>query len=223
MEKRIAIYLKMLISSLMLTSCVSYETASSSGVKNSSSERYSYNSSASSGTSSKKSQSKSTKSTKSTNPTKSTASKKETKSETKPVTLKSDNTSSSKSKEIKLVLNEAEKYKGTPYKYGGTTSSGMDCSGLVCTAFQKIDLKLPRRSIDMSNEGSSVNVSNVKEGDLLFFATGGGSINHVAIVYNVSSSGEISFIHASTSKGVTISSLEETYWKGKFIKAKRVL
>jgi cell wall-associated NlpC family hydrolase len=124
---------------------------------------------------------------------------------------------------VKTVLNEAEKYKGTPYKYGGNTSSGIDCSGLVCAAFKKVDIKLPRRSVDMSNEGSSVGISNVKEGDLLFFATGGGGINHVGIVYDVANSGEISFIHASTSKGVTVSSLEETYWKGKFVKAKRIL
>ncbi len=206
-------YISLLSFLLLLTSCVSYETASSSGKKNTSSKRYTYN------TSSSKTPSKSTKSTKSI------VSAKEIKSGTKEVALKSNNISSTRSRstEVRSVLNEAEKYKGTPYKYGGTTSNGIDCSGLVCVAFQKIDMKLPRRSIDMSNEGASINISNVQEGDLLFFATGGGSINHVGIVYNIANSGEITFIHTSTSKGVTISSLEETYWKGKFIKAKRVL
>ncbi|MDR2122403.1 MAG: C40 family peptidase [Flavobacteriaceae bacterium] len=202
MKKRNIFYLVLLIFSIMMSSCASYETKSK---KNSSSNRHIYNK-----TASKKNQ-KRKKTT--------TASSKKKKT----VTLKSNKTASPRSSDVKLVLTEAEKYKGTPYRYGGNTSSGIDCSGLVCNAFQKAGVKLPRRSIDISNKGSSVSISSVKEGDLLFFATGGGSINHVGIVYNIVSSGEIFFIHASTSKGVIVSSLKESYWKGKFVKAKRVL
>ncbi|WP_128330312.1 C40 family peptidase [Apibacter sp. HY039] len=197
------------ICSILLTSCVSYETSASYKKKSNSSKtsRYTYNSKKSSGHSSKKS----------------TPYVNKTKKEDKAVVLKSEKANVSKSKDVKTVLNEAGKYKGTPYKYGGSTSSGIDCSGLVCVAFQKIDVKLPRRSVDMSNQGDTVPISRVKEGDLLFFSTGGSGINHVGIVYDIKQTGEVSFIHASTSKGVMVSSLEESYWKGKFIKAKRVL
>lgn len=138
--------------------------------------------------------------------------------------LKSNNIHLKLSSSVKTILNEAEKYTGTPYKIGGITKSGMDCSGLVYVSFNTINKKLPRRSIDMASYGNKISVSNVKEGDLIFFATSGGdTINHVGIVHDIGDDGEVFFIHASTSKGVMISSLSENYWSGKFIKATRVL
>ncbi|SHJ95301.1 C40 family peptidase [Epilithonimonas mollis] len=122
------------------------------------------------------------------------------------------------------VINDAEYYLGSPYKYAGNTKAGFDCSGLVCKVFDENDMKLPRRSQDQAKAGNSVEVSKVKPGDLLFFATAGGStISHVGIVHEITNSGEITFIHSSTSKGVIISSLNEAYWNKAFLFARSVL
>jgi len=126
------------------------------------------------------------------------------------------------SADVNSVLKEAKRYLGTPYKYGGTTKSGLDCSGLVINAFDVAGLKMPRISRDQAKEGKEIRLHDVQEGDLLFFKTSGSSISHVGIVENVKN-GEIFFIHASTSKGVIISSLEEIYWNKRFVKAMRVL
>lgn len=125
---------------------------------------------------------------------------------------------------IKSLLKDAEKYLGTPYKLGGTTTAGMDCSGLTTKVFEKYDYILPRRSVEQSEVGDRVDISQVKPGDLLFFATSGGSrVSHVGIVHTIESSGEVKFIHASTSKGVIISSLNEKYWNKAYLHARRIL
>ena len=122
------------------------------------------------------------------------------------------------------ILSDAEKYLGSPYRAGGMTYSGFDCSGFVNTVFAENDIKLTRRSADQAKEGVGINIENVKHGDLLFFATAGGKrVSHVGIVHTITNDGEIKFIHASTSKGVIISSLEEAYWDKAFLFARRVL
>lgn len=122
------------------------------------------------------------------------------------------------------ILSDAEKYLGAPYKPGGMTSSGFDCSGFVNTVFAENNIKLTRRSSDQAKEGREVSIREVKHGDLLFFATAGGKrVSHVGIVHTITDDGEIKFIHASTSKGVIISSLDETYWDKAFLFARRVL
>ncbi len=130
--------------------------------------------------------------------------------------------SHSVAKEANSVLKEAYKYLGTPYKYGGTTKSGLDCSGLVINAYDAAGVKMPRMSRDQAKEGKEIRLRDVKEGDLVFFNTSGSNISHVGIVEKVKN-GEIFFIHSSTSKGVIVSSLEETYWNKRFVKATRVL
>ena len=125
---------------------------------------------------------------------------------------------------VKSILKDAEKYLGAPYKYGGNTSSGFDCSGYTVKVFDENDLKLPRRSADQANFGKKIEIKNVQPGDLLFFATSGaGKVSHVGIVHDVGSDGEVKFIHASTSKGVVISSLNENYWNKAYLHAQRVL
>ena len=125
---------------------------------------------------------------------------------------------------VKDLLKDAEKYLGAPYKYGGNTSSGFDCSGFTTKVFAENSYKLPRRSEEQASFGKKIDISKVKPGDLLFFATSGGKkVSHVGIVHNVRSSGEVQFIHASTSKGVIISSLNEKYWNNAYLHAQTVL
>lgn len=127
------------------------------------------------------------------------------------------------SKEIEELLRDAEKYLGAPYKYAGNTSSGFDCSGFTCKVFNENQYQLPRRSSDQALTGEEIDIAKVKPGDLLFFATAGGSkVSHVGIVHDIGRDGEVKFIHASTSKGVIISSLNESYWNKAYLHAQRV-
>ena len=126
--------------------------------------------------------------------------------------------------QIQDILKDAQKYLGAPYKYAGNTSAGFDCSGLVTKVFNENNTKLPRRSEDQSTVGKQVNIRDTKPGDLVFFATAGGSrVSHVGIVHHIGNNGEVKFIHASTSKGVIISSLNEKYWNKAYLFARRVL
>lgn len=132
-------------------------------------------------------------------------------------------TSGSSSRVANSVIRDAESYLGVKYNFGGNDRSGFDCSGLVCTVYEKNNMKLPRRSEDQGREGSHVSKHHVKPGDLLFFATSGGNkVSHVGIVHSLDR-GDIKFIHASTSKGVIISSLSEKYWDKAYLFARRVL
>lgn len=139
-----------------------------------------------------------------------------------PVEVKKPN-SGPKSKADKII-NTALTFSGAPYKFGGTTSKGMDCSGLLYVSFGENNIQLPRTSIHMAEEGKKIRVSQVEKGDLLFFRTSRRAkrINHVGMVVSVSDD-EIKFIHASTSRGVTVSSLREGYWNSAFVKATRIL
>ena len=126
--------------------------------------------------------------------------------------------------QIKEILRDAEKYLAAPYKYAGNTSAGFDCSGLVSKVFDENNLKFPRRSEDQSKKGKEISIKEAKPGDLVFFATAGGSrVSHVGIVHDIVNNGEVKFIHASTSKGVIISSLNERYWNKAYLFARRVL
>lgn len=156
--------------------------------------------------------------------------KKSTKKRAKNSTTKSANTSRSNTTitysnaTADAVVKEAEKYKGVRYKYGGTTKKGMDCSGLVVTAFGSENISLPRTTGDLSSTGDWIDLKTVQKGDLLFFATQKNSrkINHIGIV-TTSRDGYVDFIHASSSKGVMISNLAERYWYFAFVQARRVL
>jgi len=122
------------------------------------------------------------------------------------------------------IINNAKNYAGTRYKYGGTTKKGMDCSGLIYTAFLENNVAIPRVSSAMAKTGDWVDLKKVSEGDLLFFATKKNSrtVNHVGLVTAVKGN-DVEFIHSTSSKGVITSKLKEKYWYFAFVQARRVL
>ncbi|MCR9181317.1 MAG: C40 family peptidase [Flavobacteriaceae bacterium] len=132
---------------------------------------------------------------------------------TKPIELK-----------VKNIIEVARSFHGTPYRFGGTTSKGMDCSGLIYTAFKEEDILLPRISRDMAKKGKKINLNDVTIGDLVFFKTDSrrNDINHVGLVVDVFP-GKILFIHSSTSQGVIVSAMDESYWNKAFVEARRVI
>ncbi len=125
---------------------------------------------------------------------------------------------------IEKIIKNASTYEGVKYKYGGTTKKGMDCSGLMYTVFSEEDISLPRTTSQLSTYGDWVDLKEVKEGDLLFFATKRNSrqVNHVGLVTSARL-GRVEFIHASTSRGVIRSLLSEKYWYFAFVQARRIL
>lgn len=134
------------------------------------------------------------------------------------------NTTEKPSKDAISIVDYAKTFDGTRYKYGGTTKRGMDCSGLIYTSFNKHNITLPRTTSGLKSTGSWIDLKEVNVGDLVFFATKKNSrkVNHVGIVTNVRT-GNVEFIHASSSKGVMVSSLAERYWYFAFVQARRVL
>jgi len=117
------------------------------------------------------------------------------------------------------LLNKAyKKYKGTPYRYGGTTSLGFDCSGFTQRVYSEyFHYKLPRTTKAMMKTGKKISKKQLKPGDLVFFHPSR-RYYHVGIYI-----GNGAFIHASTSRGVMKSLLSNSYWKKKYIFSKRVL
>ncbi|MCL1064955.1 NlpC/P60 family protein [Shewanella benthica] len=112
--------------------------------------------------------------------------------------------------EQKLMAFHRE-WKGTPYRYGGMSKRGVDCSAFVYLAYKDIlGRKLPRTTAEQKNLGHKVSKRDLKTGDLVFFKTGW-STRHVGIYLSDSK-----FLHASTSQGVMISTLNNSYWQRKY-------
>ena len=128
------------------------------------------------------------------------------------------------SKTSESIVSYAKTFKGTRYKFGGTSKKGMDCSGLVYTSFLKEDISLPRVSRDMAKKGKRISNDKISKGDLVFFKTNKNKnvINHVGLVVE-SKRGNILFIHSTSSRGVIISSLDEKYWRNAFVEGRKVI
>ncbi len=147
--------------------------------------------------------------------------KEEVKEEEKPkVEKKSKN-------DIKIdkIVNIARTKLGKPFRVAGTTDKGYDCSGLIMTSYRKHNVRLPRASYAMARKGYPVSLKNVKKGDLLFFATKPNrpkQISHVGMVTKVQN-GKIFFIHSFEKHGVIENTMNEGYYKHRFVKARRII
>ncbi|WP_445665224.1 NlpC/P60 family protein [Fodinibius sp. AD559] len=121
--------------------------------------------------------------------------------------------------EAKASLIQAYRdWKGTPYVLGGASQEGVDCSRFVNIVFDDyFGIDLPTNTREQLNVGNGIRRAAVRTGDLVFFRTGRKTL-HVGIAVN---SGE--FLHASTSNGVMISKLGKSYWRNRFLAARRVL
>ena len=109
-------------------------------------------------------------------------------------------------------------WKGVKYKFGGNNKKGIDCSALIQQAYKsKLNMNLPRTTLQQVKLGKTVKKNELKTGDLIFFKTGRNS-RHAGIYMN---NGK--FMHASTSKGVIISKLNNPYFKRHYWKSRRVL
>ena len=115
--------------------------------------------------------------------------------------------------------NEITKFFGLRYRFGGEGQSGFDCSGLIKQVYSEVfGIDLPRSSSEQSRLGNldRVDKDELKTGDLLFFGPGRKTVNHVGMYL---AGGH--FLHAARSEGVTISRLDESYWKSRYMFSKR--
>lgn len=115
------------------------------------------------------------------------------------------------------IVSYAKNFMGTRYVWGGSSSNGVDCSGFVKLVYNNFGINVNRVAADQAKQGTYVSTAGLNEGDLLFFATSGGSnINHVGIYI-----GNGKFIHASSGAGkVTVSDINSKFYSSHFITAR---
>ncbi len=122
------------------------------------------------------------------------------------------------------IITKAKQFEGVRYVYGGNDISGIDCSAFILACYNGYNIPLPRTSLEMSKLARQIDKLEAKKGDLIFFKTGGSPVvNHVGIVIDYPQDGEVTFMHASTHKGVTTSSTKEDYYNKAFAQIGRVL
>ena len=118
-------------------------------------------------------------------------------------------------KDLKKTLNQ---WLGAPYKYGGNSKKGVDCSGFVCAVYLEVyNTKLPRTSKDMYIFSEHIKLKDLREGDLIFFNYTGKGVSHVGIYLENNK-----FIHASTTKGVIVGDLNNEFTRKKIVGTGRV-
>ena len=116
------------------------------------------------------------------------------------------------------ILKTAAQYKGVPYVFGGTTPRGFDCSGYVQYVFARHGIRLTRTADTQAREGKFVSKKNLKPGDLVFFTTYEPGASHVGIY-----AGNNLFWNATSSRGIMLSNLTDSYWGPRYYTARRIL
>jgi len=112
----------------------------------------------------------------------------------------------------------AQSLAGSPYRYGGATPRGFDCSGLVYYAYRKAGLSVPRTTREQYQRSERISLSAIHRGDLLFFKLSSRGVSHVGIY-----TGNGRFIHApSSGKRVSYARLDNPYWKKRLLAAGRI-
>jgi len=119
---------------------------------------------------------------------------------------------------VRRVTQNAMKYTGVPYVFGGTTPNGFDCSGYTRYVFAQSGIYLPRTADDQFKLGRSVSYYNLRPGDLVFFTTYAPGPSHVGIYLE---NGK--FISSTSSRGVMVSRLDSGYWGSRYYGARRIL
>ena len=117
------------------------------------------------------------------------------------------------------LIEAVSSWMGVPYRFGGTTRQGADCSGFVLNIYEQVyAITLPRSTDAMAAEARKVRKQNLQEGDLVFFRINKGrKVSHVGIYLSNNK-----FIHTSTSRGVIVSDLNETYYATRFVQGGRM-
>jgi len=119
---------------------------------------------------------------------------------------------------VKKLYAQYNSWRGTPYEYGGLSMDGVDCSGFIYKSYKSIfNIDLPRSTKEQVQIGKRVYINELRAGDLIFFKTGYRT-RHVGIYVEKGK-----FMHASSSRGVTISSVRDGYWRNHYWQARRLL
>ena len=120
-------------------------------------------------------------------------------------------------RENPVLMREVASWAGTPYRYGGSSRSGADCSGFVWNVYRSVYGKnLPRTTETMARETRRIRQHRLREGDLVFFRTSGRKLSHVGIYL-----GNGHFAHVSSSRGFIINELDERYYARRFARGGR--
>ena len=110
-----------------------------------------------------------------------------------------------------------QKWRGTPYRFGGVDDQGIDCSAFTRSLYQEAyGMQLPRSTYEQIELGREIAQQELRPGDIVFFRTGRTQHNGVYV-------GDGKFAHASSSVGVTISRLDNVYWRSRYMQARRLL
>jgi cell wall-associated NlpC family hydrolase len=124
---------------------------------------------------------------------------------------------SSSTSTVRRLLQTAAQYVGVPYMFGGNTPNGFDCSGFTRYVFARVGISLPRMADEQYDLGQPVNKGRLQPGDLVYFTTYTSGVSHVGIYL-----GDGKFISATSSRGVAIAHMDDSYWGPRYIGARRV-